>query len=723
MAQGLKYYPPGPQDLPYGISAPPPKYWIYSVVVLFSLLAFLVIYVGLVIGSAYLVYLSVMYPMEVINRFTIALKLGAIGCSIMLFLFFVRALFKVSRPEVTGLLEVEEREQPELYAFIRRLCREIGAPFPYRIYLSPEVQASVFFDRTSLLSLILPTRKNLVIGLGLVNALNITEFKAVLAHEFGHFSQGTMALGNYVYVAGRTVHDLVGGRDRWDDWLDEAREMTWQVAIFAWLFSGVIWVIRQFLRLLYGLLNLGRFALDRQMEFHADRMAVRATGSDAIVHALCRISFAYDCYREALAVLGRGLGHQTFTRDFYFHQTRAGEGLRAQADDPRLGVPPPLPADPSERTRVFLPTKEDPPSLWHSHPTLTEREENAKRIYVRSEGPTEPAWVLFPNAAVVKERVTQQIYLEVLETPAGFRLGDPEKLDALVAIDRESERSDPRYGDLYRRRLIGPGDVEALARQLAQRPLNPAQMKSAWDRVYAGGAQDTLARRKELQEEEELLEGVLRGHVKGKRGRFEFRGEQRKRSEAETLHRQVEIQLKQIEEELHQLDRDAFCAHYQMAAALSSQSAGELLARYRFHLNTQELFKELGTQLHTCGFALMSLAEAGRATEEEIKGVAEILTTAQKSLAAQVAKAEQMRLPPLSNLEAGAPLRSFLQPGPVLEPPPLGNFPPDEWIDALMPQLNETAVRAQQVVGKSLAAILALQERIAGEYQARAARA
>jgi Zn-dependent protease with chaperone function len=35
----------------------------------------------------------------------------------------------------------------------------------------------------------LPIKKNLQIGLGLVNSLNVSEFKAVMAHEFGHFTQ------------------------------------------------------------------------------------------------------------------------------------------------------------------------------------------------------------------------------------------------------------------------------------------------------------------------------------------------------------------------------------------------------------------------------------------------------------------------------------------------------------------------------------------------------
>lgn len=61
--------------------------------------------------------------------------------------------------------EVTRRQQPRLFAFLDRLAEEVGAPRPKRVFLSPRVNASVFYD-LSVLNLILPARKNLEIGLG-----------------------------------------------------------------------------------------------------------------------------------------------------------------------------------------------------------------------------------------------------------------------------------------------------------------------------------------------------------------------------------------------------------------------------------------------------------------------------------------------------------------------------------------------------------------------------
>src|SRR5207253_2918004 len=65
--------------------------------------------------------------------------------------------------------------------------------------------------------------KNLYLGLGLVNAVNLTEFKAVLAHEFAHISQKSMAVNNYAYLAITVAENMFYGRDFLDDWLERGR--------------------------------------------------------------------------------------------------------------------------------------------------------------------------------------------------------------------------------------------------------------------------------------------------------------------------------------------------------------------------------------------------------------------------------------------------------------------------------------------------------------------
>ena len=112
----------------------------------------------------------------------------------------LKAIFFVKHGSGVDDIEITPEQQPELFGFMDRLADEAGAPRPHRVFLSPRVNAAVFYD-LSILNLVIPSRKNLEIGLGLVNVLTLGELKAVLAHEFGHFAQRTMAVGRWVYVA------------------------------------------------------------------------------------------------------------------------------------------------------------------------------------------------------------------------------------------------------------------------------------------------------------------------------------------------------------------------------------------------------------------------------------------------------------------------------------------------------------------------------------------
>ena len=129
-------------------------------------------------------------------------------------------------------------QEPRLFAFLDRLADDTGAPRPNRVFVSTRVNAAVFYD-VSLLNLLFPTKKNLEIGLGLVNALNLSEFKAVLAHEFGHFAQRSMAVGRWVYVAQQVTGHLVARRDWFDELLAAIGRLDIRVIWVAWILRTI----------------------------------------------------------------------------------------------------------------------------------------------------------------------------------------------------------------------------------------------------------------------------------------------------------------------------------------------------------------------------------------------------------------------------------------------------------------------------------------------------
>src|SRR5262249_46380772 len=145
-----------------------------------------------------------------------------------------------------------------------------------------------------------PTPKNLILGLGLVNYLNLSELKAVLAHEFGHFGQSSMKLGTYVFQVNRLIADMVYGRDFFDDLVARMRGRDARLDLFAAAFAGLLWGLRKALEGLFRAINFANSALSRQMEFNADLVAVSVTGSDPLIHALACIEFADQALAHAM---------------------------------------------------------------------------------------------------------------------------------------------------------------------------------------------------------------------------------------------------------------------------------------------------------------------------------------------------------------------------------------------------------------------------------------
>ena len=355
MASALSdYYPPNPPAVPPGLTTPPRSYRTQAVLVLLSLGLFLLVYLALIAGSLYASYKL----FAVIGQLpagkgrgsgygVVMLVAGGLSCAAVA-LFLVKGFFKRNRSEDGPRLEVTVEEQPLLFAFLKKLTRDTAAPFPHRVYLAPDVNAAVFYHE-SLLSLIVPGRKNLLIGLGLVNRLDLAEFKAVLAHEFGHFAQSSMALGRYVYTANRAIADVVYGRDALDDFVARLKGWDFRIAVFAYVFSGILWVLRQALALLFRTITFANTSLSRQMEFNADRVAVSVAGSDAIVHALARLDLASEALGQACGELAQAADHNLYSTDVYYHQTQAAERIKRVKNEPSLGEVPPQPARPLPR--------------------------------------------------------------------------------------------------------------------------------------------------------------------------------------------------------------------------------------------------------------------------------------------------------------------------------------------------------------------------------------
>ena len=112
-----------------------------------------------------------------------------------------------------------------------------------------------------------------------------------------------MLLGRYVYTAQQIVSRVVYKRDALDGLIRGISSIDLRVAWIGWILSVLVWAVRALIQTLFSLVSIFEKALSREMEFHADLVAVSVTGSDALIHSLYKLRAADEAYNASVGFL------------------------------------------------------------------------------------------------------------------------------------------------------------------------------------------------------------------------------------------------------------------------------------------------------------------------------------------------------------------------------------------------------------------------------------
>jgi Zn-dependent protease with chaperone function len=697
-------YPPSPPGPRLGTEVTH-TYRLRVALVLASLALFLALYLGLLVGAGGALAWLVLRPT----------KLGVLGALLgsldaMLLAFLLKNVFRRQAPRPDGRVEVTEQEQPHLFAFLRRLCDDAGSPFPASVYLGPEVNAAVFYRR-SFLALFLPQKKSLLIGLGLVNALNVSELKAVLAHEFGHFAQSSMKLGQFVYVANQVVLDMVVARDAWDEWLSRWRNLDVRLSFPAWILTGLVWLIRKALTQLFKLVNFAALSLSRQMEFDADLHAVALTGSDALVSGLWKTERAGIAMESAWSTLGTLMAYRKFTGDVFHHQKAELSRL-----DDLLSQADPSPFVRSLRSPYrygaaphFEVGDDHAPSMWETHPSNRDREVNAKRAYIAQSPVETPAIQLFAQRRSLKQAMTLAGY--------AMRFGQPVRpeqclpageVETIAREEREEQRQAPHYHGLYESRFVDPGDLRALAAEVdALPPEGRAALREAALRWAGHPLAVFMKELSRLEADERALAAAIQ---KGDGKPLTLHDRMLAPKQTEALREEVRRRLAPLREQLRSADAAIF-QHFYARTAGDAEARAELCERYGFLRAIEEHLHTLNGAEAILGEALAVLQHRNELGEADFRRVKSGLEEARARLRRVLDEARGQRVPRLSHLAENARVRDYILSEEIADP-----FDRDRLerrlIGELGRQLEITVARLRRLHFKNLGALLRLQERL-----------
>lgn len=220
------------------------------------------IYLGAILLLIVALFVGSLASVVVLKGF--ALKLIAV-VGVFLWMILKAVCVKFAPPEG---IEIEAKQARELFAMINELRLALRAPRFDHVLITDDFNAAVV--QLPRLGIFGWQRNYLLIGLPLMKSLGVEQFKAVLAHEFGHLAKGHGRVSNWIYRQRLRWSRLMG--------VLEANE------------SQGRFLFKPFLNWFAPYFNAYSFPLARANEYEADATAVRLTSPAAAAEALTGVN-------------------------------------------------------------------------------------------------------------------------------------------------------------------------------------------------------------------------------------------------------------------------------------------------------------------------------------------------------------------------------------------------------------------------------------------------
>lgn len=516
--------------------------------VIVSIVLFFMVYLILIIAATglaiacFYIGLSVIIAMP--KFITIMLGLGLMGVGVSVVFFLIKFIFAVSKNENARRIEIKEADQPQLFAFIKKLTKETQTTFPKKIYLSPDVNACVFYN-SSFWSMFLPVRKNLEIGLGLVNTVNMSEFKAIMAHEFGHFSQRSMKLGSFTYNVNRVIYNMLYENTSYTRFLQSWSRISGYFVLFAGITvkisQGIQWVLKG----MYSFINKNYMSLSREMEFHADAVAASVAGGNNLVSGLSRVEVSQSCYNSALEKANEWMKQNKVVKNIFGNQLSVFHSLAKQY---QLPLNEGLPEVSFQFIQSFSKSRINYKNQWASHPPIEERKQHLDGLNINCTPDERRAWKVFEDIEALQERMTNNLYHAVhLETTP--EICDARHFEEWCRQENEKYELPSAYNGFYDNRYIN---------------------MDSWDIDFIGNTGKLATFEEIFSEKNGQLHVSLKNNendllianaIKDKEidvSSFDFDGKKYTREDAGSVISILEEEIEQQKRALESLDKDAF---------------------------------------------------------------------------------------------------------------------------------------------------------------------
>ena len=181
-------------------------------------------------------------------------------------------------------------DYPELHDLVAEVARQVDAPLPDEIRITPRGDCYVTEQRRFSIR---PARKlMLVLGMPHLSVLSIAELRVILAHELAHFGRGDTSLGVFVF---RFLESL-----RATDAALSKRSLRWINPLYP------------FCKLYFSAFMLLSAPIRRQQELRADSVAAATYGGNLAAETLIKewlVAHQFDAMAAAYDPSNATTGH------------------------------------------------------------------------------------------------------------------------------------------------------------------------------------------------------------------------------------------------------------------------------------------------------------------------------------------------------------------------------------------------------------------------------
>ncbi len=316
---------------------------------------------------------GIIYAFFALGRIPVKLVIGVVVVVGATVISMIKSLFVRPSDEEPGK-KLELAKHPRLHKLLKDVAKRIGTRPVTNVYLTPGTEVAVMQRGKG------KRERCLILGIAALDGLMIRPFKAILGHEYGHFTNRDTAGGAFAISVRNSLHATAyalatSGVARWYN--------------PAWLFLNGF--NRVFLRISEG--------ASRVQEVLADRWATFTYGADAFEAGLRHVierSVRFDAH--ARAALNEVIKQKQPLTNLYTYQ----------------------PAEAAKETDLAKAVHEAlnrKVSAYDSHPAAAERFKIVRALPVcprRPEADDElAAWTLFDNPTELQHAMTVQVRANV----------------------------------------------------------------------------------------------------------------------------------------------------------------------------------------------------------------------------------------------------------------------------------------------------------------------